>query len=129
VRYEFPSCCVLVDEQARYVETRFPDQTRVGATPNHDGHSLRMALDLGYPDTWSMSRDHELTHTWLAYRAGLAWSPTMWRLAHPDISDVAGDDEVAEEEALVLAFQQRLDKESVRPWDDSAVPVRRALVW
>lgn len=130
MQYVFPRCRVFVDECARYVETRFEDGTRVGSTPNVDPGSLFMCVDLGYGhDTWLMSRDHELSHTWLAYQDRQALSPTMWRLAHPDSSDVAGDVEVADEEARVLEFQRHLDKRGVRPWDTSPAIEKLALPW
>ena len=89
-----------------------------------------MGLELGYgDDTWMMSRDHELSHTWLAHLDGRPWSPTMWRLAHPSSSDVADDVAVAEEEARVLDFQRGLDKSGPRPWDTSEDVERRPLSW
>jgi len=130
VRYIFPSCAVLVDEDSQYVETRFPDGTKVGSTPNRDDHSLRVAAELGYgDDTWTMSRDHELSHSWLAHLAGGGCSPTMWRLAHPESSAVPDDVQVAEEETAILDFQRSLDKRSPRPWDLAAVPSKAPLSW
>jgi len=130
VEYVFPGCSVLVDERARYVETRFPDGTKVGSTPNQDPHSLRLATELGYGgDTWTMSRDHELGHSWLALVDGLAWSPTIWRLAHPNGPDLPSDAEVAAEEARVLAFQRTIDKHAARSWDLAPVPRKQPLPW
>jgi hypothetical protein len=130
VQFVFPRCRVLVDEAARYVESRMEDGTKVGATPNADDWSRRIAAELGYGgDTWSMSRDHELAHTWLAHVEGRPWSPTMWRLAHPDSAEVADDTEVAEEEARVLDFQRSLDKSGPRPWETSEEIVRLPLEW
>jgi hypothetical protein len=128
VQYVFPGCRVLVDERQRYVETRFPDGTKVGSTPNGDGHTMDVAADLGYgDDTWAMSRDHEIAHTWLAYVDGVAYSPTMWRLAHPYDDDLPDDDAVAEEEQRVLDWQKALDKSAPRPW--SVVPTEPDLPW
>jgi hypothetical protein len=130
VQYVFPSCAVLVDARGRYVETRFPDGTKVGSTPNDDPHTMRTAADLGYGrDTFAMSRDHEIAHSWLAHLAGRPWSPTMWRLAHPYDDDLPNDDEVAEEEAMVLAFQRTLVKDRPRPWDVADVPSKAELPW
>jgi len=129
VRYVFRGCSVLIDERDRYVETRFLDDSKVGSTPNVDRHSLLVAAELGYDDTWSMSRDHELAHSWLAHMEGLACSPTMWRLAHPERSDVLSDTEVAEEEARVLSFQRSLDKVAPRPWDMGEIPSDHGLPW
>ncbi len=130
MQFVFPRCRVLVDEDARYVETRFEDGTKVGSTPNVDVGALLMGADLGYgEDTWHMSRDHEMSHTWLAHLDRRPWSPTMWRLAHPQCSEVAGDAEVAEEEAQVLEFQRRLDKAAERPWDACSTLSKLPLPW
>ncbi len=130
MRYVFPFCTVIVDESAAYVETRFDDGSKVGSTPNSDPHSRRTALALGYgDDTWAMSRDHELAHSWLAYLDGRPWSPTMWRLAHPYGEDLPDDDQVAYEEARVLEFQRTLDKSVPRPWDVADVPAKEPLTW
>src|SRR3954453_17160755 len=133
VQYVFPACAVLIDEDGRYVETRFEDGAKVGSTPNRDEHSRRVAADLGYgDDTWTMSRDHEVAHSWLEHLDGRPWSRrmwrvarrsheplppdgrpwsrTMWRLAHPYDDDLPDDAEVAEEETRVLEFQRHLDK-------------------
>ena len=121
---------MLVDSVAQYVETRFADGTKVGSTPNRDAHSLRTAQRLGYgDDTWAMSRDHEIAHTWLAHLDGLPWSPTMWRLAHPYDPDLPDDDDVAEEETRVLEFQRLCDKEAPRPWSVAEVPAKEPLTW
>lgn len=130
MQYVFPGCYVLIDEDAQYVETRFPDGTKVGSTPNLDPHTMNVAAELGYgTDTWAMSRDHEVSHTWLAHLDGLLFSRTMWRLAHPYDDDVPDDVAVAEEEARVLAFQATLVKVGPRPWDLADVPKKAALRW
>lgn len=130
MQYAFPGCAVIVDEKARYVETRFPDGTKVGSTPNFDDQTLRTAADLGYgTDTFAVSRDHEIAHTWLAHLEGLPHSPTMWRLAHPYGDNLPNDDEVAHEEAKVLEFQRTLDKAAPRPWDEADVPTKESLPW
>ena len=130
MQFVFPRCRVIVDEEARYVESLMEDGSKVGATANCDAASLLTSQDLGYgDDTWAMSRDHELSHAWLAHLEGRPWSPTMWRLAHPHSSDVAGDTEVAEEEARVLAFQRTLAKDAPRPWETSSEIERLPLPW
>ena len=130
MQYVFPRCRVIVDEEARYVESRMEDGSKVGATPNRDEQSLQISAELGYgDDTWEMSRDHELSHTWLAHLEGKPWSDTMWRLAHPHSSEVAGDREVAEEEARVLEFQRGLDKTRPRPWETSPDIERQPNAW
>jgi hypothetical protein len=130
VQYVFPACTVVIDENNHYVETRFADGKKVGSTPNRDAHSLQVAAELGYgDDTWTMSRDHEVAHTWLAHLDGRPWSRTMWRLAHPDDDALPDDAEVAEEETLVLDFQRGLDKSEPRPWDVAEVPQKKPLPW
>lgn len=130
MQYEFPGCVVYVDERDRYVETRFPDGGKVGSTPNLDPHTLDVMRELGYDDTFAMSRDHEIAHSWLAMLDGLPYSPTMWRLAHPHDDDLPDDAAVAEEEARVLAFQRTLPKTGPRPWDLAPVPRKLAdLPW
>jgi hypothetical protein len=131
VRYLFPYCTVIVDEDALYVETRFADGTSVGSTPNDDPHTMQMAEDLGYgSDTWAMSKDHELLHTWIAHLEGRRWSDTMWRVAHPDQLGSIGDIAVAEEETRVLEFQRQLDKDAPRPWDSAdAIPTDDVMPW
>jgi hypothetical protein len=130
VQYLYPHCTVIIDEGSRYVETRFADGATVGSTPNQDAHTLWLADDLGYgTDTWAMSKDHEMAHTWLAHAAGLRWSPTFWRIAHPSADDSIGDEEVAREETQVLEFQRALDKAGPRPWDQSDVPSVDTLPW
>lgn len=130
MQYVFPRCRVIVDEGSRYVESLMEDGAKVGATPNLDDWTLKIAAELGYgDDTWAMSRDHELSHTWLAHVEGQPWSPTMWRLAHPESTGSAGDVEVAEEEARVLEFQRALDKDRPRPWETSDDIERLPLPW
>lgn len=130
VQYFFRGCTVIVDGAQRYVETRFPDGCSAGSTPNDDEHTLEVAEEMGYgTDTWAMSRDHELAHTWLAHVAGLEFSPTMWRIAHPDLEDSIGDVEVSEEEARVLEFQRTMPKDRVRPWDDGTIRTSDDLPW
>ncbi|MCU1362114.1 MAG: hypothetical protein JWN99_3403 [Ilumatobacteraceae bacterium] len=130
MQYLFPRCTVIIDEAARYVETRFEDGSTVGSTPNTDDHTLQLADELGYgADTWTMSKDHEICHTWLAHLDGEPWSATFWRIAHPDLTGAIGDDEVADEEARVLAFQRTLPKDQPRPWDTGSITVDHSLPW
>jgi hypothetical protein len=130
VQYFFRGCIVIVDAANRYVETRFADGCSIGSTPNDDPHTFDVAVDLGYgDDTWTMSRDHELAHTWLAHVEGLDWSATMWRLAHPHLVGSLGDVEVSEEETRVLDFQRLIDKTVTRPWDRGEIAVVDELPW
>jgi hypothetical protein len=119
--YVFAGCTVIVDEEHRYLETWFPDGTRVPAAPNYDAASIERAHDLGYEgDTWAMTRDHELAHSWLAVTSGLGQSPTLWHLAHPE-AEPLGEHDVNGEEARVLRFQRTLSKPGPRPWDVAQV--------
>jgi hypothetical protein len=130
VQYFFRGCTVIIDEERHYVETRFPDGGAAGSTPNDDPHTLDVAAEMGYgTDTWTMSRDHELTHTWLAHVDGLDYSPTMWRIAHPDMEGSIGDVEVSEEEAIVLEFQRQMPKDRPRPWDDGSIRTSDDVPW
>jgi hypothetical protein len=130
VVYRFPHCEVTVDEAQRYVETRFADGAKVGSTPNNDDWTMHIAAQLGYgSDSWTMSKDHEVAHTWMAHELGRPWSATMWRLAHPRAADSIGDNEVSDEESAVLEFQRLLDKAAPRPWDTALVPTKGVLRW
>lgn len=75
--------------------------------------AVRLAEDLGYPDTWSMSRGHEIAHTWLAVEEGYPFSLTLRQVAHQGEAPVLTWGQVAYEEAKVLAWQR--DSKS-RPW-------------
>src|SRR5215218_7908658 len=69
--YCFPDCTVTVDEERRILTTAFYDGTGVHAAPGIDDADVQRAHELGYAgDTWAMSRDHELSHTWLAHTRG-----------------------------------------------------------
>ena len=77
-----------------------------------------------------MSRNHELAHAWVAHIDSLDHSPTMWRLAHPEMQGSIGDVEVSQEETRVLEFQRQLDKASARPWDLAPdIVVVESLPW
>lgn len=107
----FKHCQVVVDDENRYLVTRFEDGTYVPATPNYTDDDILRAYELGYDgDTWQLSLDHEVAHTFLATREGLQASPTLWKIAHPDFTLSAAA--IANEEARVLEFQRLL----VKPW-------------
>lgn len=115
LRFGEPWYTIYVYE--RKLITQFRDGTTVPAAPNTDCHSVALAAELGYLDTWDMSRDHEISHSWLARQAGFPYSPTLWHVAHPH--DPAGipPETMAREEATVLAYQKALDKTALRPWE------------
>jgi hypothetical protein len=79
----FPNCRLYVDHEARYVQTVFEDGTYAPATPNQREEDINRARDLGYDgDTWEMTLDHELLHTWVPQQMGLAYSQILWNVAH-----------------------------------------------
>jgi len=113
---------IKIFDDARYLETIFLDDLYVPATPNFDKDSLKLAEELGYgTDTWAMSRDHEIAHTWLAYKRGKNYSPTLYKVARQQAGlpteYCISDKEVAFEESVVLEFQKQLDKDKPRPWE------------
>lgn len=106
-------CTIEWDNDQQWLVTRFPDGTQVPATPNHRPEDIALATELGYPNTWEMSRDHELAHTWLAVREGRDFSPVLWAVAHRTVLPPGQADR---EEARVIEFQRSLDKRARRPW-------------
>lgn len=99
--HTFSGCDVYVDEENQYLETRFHDGTFVPAKPNFDEASVELAHELGYDgDTWEMSKDHEMAHTFLCG----GFSPTLWWVAHPELER---DDKLLRyEEDMVLKWQK-----------------------
>jgi hypothetical protein len=116
VVYRLGEIVVTVDDAYEWLETRFPDGRAVTASSNpRDPTSVTLADELGYAqDTWLMSRDHELAHTWLAQCEGEPWSRTLWTVAHGGNLD---EDWVRLEERRVLDWQRVLDKGRPRPWE------------
>lgn len=112
---------VEYDDAARWLVTRFEDGTELPAAANHDPASVALAHELGYNgDTFAMSRDHELVHSWTAYHEGHEhWrSATLWLIAHHQPITGCLAELVRWEESKVLAAQRALDKTtSARPWD------------
>lgn len=103
---------VRIDMGEEYMETIFPCGHKVPASPD----------DV----SWQDCMDHEIGHTWLAIMVKRQrWSPTLFRMAHPQFKDHAGylsggiilpnDRQVAHEEADVFAFQATL--RGKRPWE------------
>jgi len=92
-----------------YTETCYYDGTRVTATPEDSDPYRANAAELGYgTDTASLSRDHEILHTFLAEALGYGSSPTLWAVAHNFEGEVALLWEQEEEETWTLAFQSYL---------------------
>lgn len=100
-------CLVRIFDQAHYVETIFPDGTKVPAAPQDSDEYRATAQRIGYgTDTWRMCLEHEIAHTGLLQSLGLPYSPTLWAVAHGQHDGIPGSPgEMAAEEDLVLAFQ------------------------
>lgn len=111
-------CRIAVDDAARLLVTVFPDGSELPAAGNSDPESVAYAHELGYGgDTWAMSRDHEVAHTFLAVRAGLPFCPVLHRAACGCPADMPpGPDERQRIEAGVLAFQ-RFARTGEGRWD------------
>lgn len=92
-----------------YTETCYHDGARVTATPEDSDSYRANAVELGYSsDTASLSRDHEILHTFLAEALGYGSSPTLWAVAHNFEGATAAIWEQEEEETWTLAFQSYL---------------------
>ena len=104
---EFRHC--WVNSTLGYTETCYHDGTRVTATPEDSDAYRANAAALGYgTDTASLSRDHEILHTFLAEALGFGSSPTLWAVAHNFGEQTAPIWEQEEEETWTLAFQSFL---------------------
>lgn len=110
VEVKFKGCVVRIWFERQYLETIFPDQTRVPAAPNFDPDSRRLAAELGYGDgpdaTWRMSLQHELAHTVVAEHLGQPFSLALWLTAH---GAVGRRGVISGEEGRVLALQAFLN--------------------
>jgi hypothetical protein len=79
----FQHCRLEVDHADRYMETVFEDGSVAPARPNFEPSDITRAHDLGYDgDTWQMTLDHELMHTWVAEMMGQPYSVILWNVAH-----------------------------------------------
>lgn len=99
---------VRVYDDERYLETRFPDGTKVPAMPQNTESYRAKAQELGYgEDVWRMCKEHEMAHTELMQALGLEYSPTLWAVAHGHKRGIPGNQgEMGAEEDLVLAYQR-----------------------
>ena len=105
--FTFPGCVVNADYTNNYIETVFPDGTKVPATANFRQEDIDMAEKLGYGfNTAMMTREHEILHTYLAVKMGHDYSPTLWDVAH---NQNLGQGLHGSEEGNVLTFQQYLN--------------------
>ena len=95
-----------VNTSPGYTETCYHDGTHVSATAEDSAEYRGKAAQFGYGnDRESLSRDHEILHTFLAEALGYGTSPTLWAVAHEYQGSVAPLWEQEEEEAWTLAFQ------------------------
>lgn len=103
-----PYTLVRVWNAEAWMATRIDGYPFVSTGNPDDPASVALAHELGYDgDTWAMSRDHELLHSWLAVRRGLPFSPTLWAVSRGDKRLTA--DPIREwEEGDVLALQKFL---------------------
>lgn len=103
-----PYTIVRVWNSEAWMASRVDGYPFVSTGNPDDPASVALAHELGYGgDTWAMSRDHELLHSWLAVRRGLPFSPTLWAVSRGDKHLTA--DAIREwEEGDVLAVQKFL---------------------
>ncbi len=102
--YTFRHCWVHTDGD--YTETVYHDGSRVTALPEDSDDYRAKARLYGYgDDTASLSREHEILHTFLAERLRDGCSHALWAVAHGQQGYVAPIWEQEQEEVVVLAFQ------------------------
>jgi hypothetical protein len=105
-----------------WMVTRIDGYPFVSTGNPDDDDAVALAHELGYGgDTWAMSRDHELLHSWLAVRRGLPFSPTLWAVSRGDKRLTA--DAIREwEEGDILALQKFLNLGVCDPDLDRVAP-------
>jgi hypothetical protein len=104
--YDFPSVTVRIYAAWHTVETEFADGAILIASPEDNDNYRNTAQRLGYrDDTWTMCRDHELTHTIIAIRSGLPWCPVLHQVAHPEQDKTLTPEQIGAVEDIVLANQ------------------------
>jgi hypothetical protein len=117
-------CCtvVYVSNSERWMSSKVQGFAVVATGNAGDPDAVALAHDLGYDgDTWAMSRDHELLHSWLSVRRGLPFSPTLWATSRGDKRLTA--DAIREwEEGDVLSLQKFLRLGACDPDLDRVAP-------
>jgi len=85
------------------IRITLPDGVVVYGEPNFGPEHEARAAALGYPDVWSMNREHDRIHALLAFMLGLRESPVLRAAANggTERSELLGA-----EEAAVLAIQR-----------------------
>jgi hypothetical protein len=107
--FSIGAAVVVVDYESGYVETRFDDGAICPAYPHATDAYRETAKSLGYgSDTAALCREHEVAHSLIALKMGLAVSPTLWMVAHGGPPEYALPLALAEEE-VVLTFQKVLN--------------------
>lgn len=113
--YTFKNCHVHVDTDNSWTCTRYLDGTEVPATPHYDTSYKYWADYCGYgEDVAVLSREHEISHTFLSEKLGREYSYTLWDVAHGVTPEGERLDLHTSEEGLVLAFQRYLNTGEVR---------------
>jgi hypothetical protein len=92
---------VVVSVRDGLTTTRFADGRVCHAHHTEQPGQADKALELGYPSAEAMNREHDLTHSLLAWWLGLACSPTLYGMATGIVAR-----RWREEEAAVLAVQR-----------------------
>jgi hypothetical protein len=83
----FPGCWVHIDNDARFLQTAFPDGRRLTSVPMPE-KDVVTAKNYGYGDDWlRLWQEHDLLHHWVATLFGHPYSPTIWSVCHEDHPD------------------------------------------
>lgn len=93
---------VTVDVREGWTVTRLPDGSTVLADHSAQAGQQQTAEWLGYATATGMNREHDAAHSLLAHVLGLAYSPTLWDVAH----DIQASDLHRIEEDAVLSLQR-----------------------
>lgn len=120
--HHFRHCLVFECSEARWLETRFADGSKVPAAPEPTDEYLARAVALGYSGddpAWECCRAHELMHTLIAEARGWPWSSQLWALARGIEYDGW------REESLVLGFQRWLNDGTHDPVLDALPDLER----
>lgn len=113
--YPFDGCELWIWPETRYLETRWPDGSKCGATRDCELNNLSYARHLGYPDCWTAVVCHEALHHLIAQYLGHPYSPTLWAVARGYEEGTAPYEARLFEEALVLATERWLNTGDLSP--------------
>lgn len=104
IEFQFRGCVVRYTPEARYVETLFPDGTKVPAMPQDNDDYRYKSAAMGYGDPMQMCLHHEVLHTMLCEAMGLNYSPALRSVA------LGLNEDHSNEESMVMEFQARMMK-------------------